>query len=155
MTRALVVHESMWGNSERLARAVAEGVAAVMPVDVTDVAAAPVDLGDVSLLLAGRPTHRRSMSRPETRRSARCLGALHGLIATGLREWREELPDEHDRWLATRHVADEVARAARVGGPQRGARRAAPPVPGGGPPAQLLPARPLRAARRGRARPGS
>ena len=38
MTRALVVYESMWGNSELVAHAVAEGVAEVMPVDVTDVA---------------------------------------------------------------------------------------------------------------------
>ena len=41
MTRALVVYESMWGNSELVAHAVAEGVAEVMPVDVLDVVAAP------------------------------------------------------------------------------------------------------------------
>jgi pantothenate kinase len=100
MTRALVVYESMWGNSELVAHAVAEGVAEVMPVDVTDVAAAPVDLDDVTLVLVGGPTHGHAMSRQKTRRDAREHGALHGSIGTGLREWLEELPDESERWLA-------------------------------------------------------
>jgi pantothenate kinase len=100
MTRALVVYESMWGNSELVAHAVAEGVAEVMPVDVTDVAAAPVDLEDVTLVLVGGPTHGHAMSRQKTRRDAREHGALHGSIGTGLREWLDELPDESQRWLA-------------------------------------------------------
>ena len=60
MTRALVVYESMWGNSEHVAQAVAEGVAEVMPVDVTDVAAAPLDLDGVSLV-AGRGPDARAL----------------------------------------------------------------------------------------------
>ena len=124
MTRALVVYESMWGNSEHVAQAVAEGVAEVMPVDVTDVAAAPLDLDEVSLVLVGGPTHGHSMSSPESRREARCLGALHGSICTGLREWLGDLPDEADRWLATfdtrvsktRRLPGSAARsAARAG----------------------------------------
>ena len=100
MAHALVVYESMWGNSELVARAVATGVGEVMPVDLTDVAAAPVDLDGVTLVVAGGPTHGRGMSRQETRREARGHGALHGSIGVGLREWLGELPDEHDRWLA-------------------------------------------------------
>src|SRR5512141_1349500 len=100
MTRALVVYEAMWGNSELVAHAIAQGVAEVMPVDVTDVAAAPVDLDDVTLVLVGGPTHGHAMSRQKTRRDAREHGALHGSIGTGLREWLEELPDESERWLA-------------------------------------------------------
>ena len=65
MPRALVVYESMWGNSERLAQAVADGVAEVMPVDLTDVAVAPTDLADVTLVIAGGPTHGHTMSRPQ------------------------------------------------------------------------------------------
>ena len=34
MARALVVYESMWGNSEKVARAVADGVREVLPVEV-------------------------------------------------------------------------------------------------------------------------
>ena len=120
MTRALVVYESMWGNSERVARAVAEGVGEVMEVDLTDVAAAPTDLDGVSLVVAGGPTHGLSMSSTKSRRDARENGALHGSIGTGLREWLDELPDEHDRWLAafdTRvaaslHLPASAARAA-------------------------------------------
>ncbi len=100
MPRALVVYESMWGNSERLAQAVADGVAEVMPVDLTDVAVAPTDLADVTLVIAGGPTHGHTMSRPQTRRDAREHGASHGSIGIGLREWLDELPDEHERWLA-------------------------------------------------------
>jgi pantothenate kinase len=111
MARALVVYESMWGNSELVARAVATGVGEVMPVDLTDVAAAPVDLDGVTLVVAGGPTHGRSMSRQETRRDARGLGALHGSIGIGLREWLGELPDEHDRWLAA--FDTRVSRARR------------------------------------------
>ena len=72
-----------------------------MPVDVTDVAAAPLELDDVTLVVVGGPTHGHSMSSPESRRSVRCLGALHGSICTGLREWLGDLPEERDRWLAT------------------------------------------------------
>jgi hypothetical protein len=61
----------MWGNSELVAHAVAEGVAEVMPVDVLDVVAAPVDLDDVTLVLVGGPTHGHATSRQKTRRDAR------------------------------------------------------------------------------------
>jgi pantothenate kinase len=135
MTRALVVYESMWGNSERVARAVAEGVGEVMPVDLTDVAVAPVDLDGVSLVVAGGPTHGLSMSSTKSRRDAREHGALHGSIGVGLREWLDELPDEHDRWLAafdTRvaaslHLPASAARAAAREGRRHRFLRAARP----------------------------
>jgi pantothenate kinase len=135
MARALVVYESMWGNSERLAQAVADGVAEVMPVDLTDVAAAPTELADVALVIAGGPTHGHTMSRPETRRAARGHGALHGSIGFGLREWLDELPDEHERWLAAfdtcvptglRLPASAARSAARVGRRHRFHAAAAP-----------------------------
>ena len=135
MPRALVVYESMWGNSEQLAQAVSEGVAELMPVDLTDVAAAPTDLADVALVIAGGPTHGHTMSRPRTRRDARGHGALHGSIGIGLREWLDELPDEHERWLAAfdtrvktglRLPASAARSAARVGRRHR-FHSAAPP----------------------------
>lgn len=100
MTRALVVYESMFGNSERVARAVADGVAEVMTVEVAEVSSAPTDLEGVDLVVAGGPTHAFSMSRTTTRRDARGQGATQGSIETGLREWLMALPDEHGRWFA-------------------------------------------------------
>ena len=126
MTRALVVYESMWGNCELLAHAVAEGVAEVMPVDVTDVVAAPIDLEDVTLVLVGGPTHGHGMSRQKTRRDAREHGALHGSIGTGLREWLEELPDESERWLAafdTRVTSSRLVPGSAAGGVAREGRK--------------------------------
>lgn len=100
MTRALVVYESMFGNSGEVARAVADGVAEVMPVTVAEVTSAPTDLEGVDLVVAGGPTHAFSMSRESTRRDARGQGAPDGSVQTGLREWLASLPDEHGRWFA-------------------------------------------------------
>ena len=100
MARALIVYESMLGNSAKVARAVADGVAEVMPVELTEVTSAPTDLEGVDLVVAGGPTHAFSMSRETTRRDARMQGAHEGSVATGMREWLSSLPDEHGRWFA-------------------------------------------------------
>ena len=100
MTRALVVYESMFGNSEMVAQAVADGIAEVMSVALVDVSKAPTDLRGVDLVVAGGPTHVFSMSREGTRRTARGHGATHGSVETGLRDWLWELPDEHRHWFA-------------------------------------------------------
>jgi hypothetical protein len=87
--RALVVVESMFGNTEQVARAVAAGLAeGGVDAAVVDVAAAPVDLpADVDLLVLGCPTHAFSLSRPATRADAVRQGAPPGRAAIGLREW--------------------------------------------------------------------
>ena len=55
--KALVVFESMFGNTEQIAQAVAEGLRASMPVDVAEVIDAPADPPeDVTLIVAGGPT---------------------------------------------------------------------------------------------------
>ena len=100
MTHALVVYESMFGNSATVARAVADGIAEVMPVNLTEVTSAPTDLEGVDLVVAGGPTHAFSMSRETTRRDARMQGAGEGSVETGMREWLASLPDEHGRWFA-------------------------------------------------------
>ena len=91
--KALVVFESMWGNTEQVARAVAEGLAGACEVDVLDVAAqVPSDLGGVDLLVVGGPTHAFSLSRPATRQDAVDRGAPGGHEGRGIREWIAELP---------------------------------------------------------------
>jgi len=90
--RALVVYESMFGNTKRTAEAVADGMSDGAEVVVRDVADAPAELpDDLDLLVVGGPTHAFSMSRRSTReQAARDGGAPHD-VAKGLREWLEEV----------------------------------------------------------------
>jgi hypothetical protein len=86
--RALVVYESMFGNTEAVARAVAEGLAAVHDVDLREVSQVPtVVTGSVDLIVVGGPTHAFSLSRPATRTSAFEQGGTHGNKDFGIREW--------------------------------------------------------------------
>ncbi|MDQ0894853.1 flavodoxin family protein [Agromyces ramosus] len=89
--RAVVVFESIWGNTEQLAREVAAGIGGER-TDVVDAASAPAALADdVDLLVVGGPTHAFSMSTEQTRESARQQGAVH-IPASGIREWIEAHP---------------------------------------------------------------
>jgi hypothetical protein len=118
--KALVVYESMWGNTEKVARAVAGGLQAWCPVEVRDVAAAgPGDLDGVDLLVVGGPTHAFSMSRPTTRRDAVEQGAPAGHEERGIREWLDGLPEARvdvatfdTRVGKVRHLPGSAARKA-------------------------------------------
>ena len=89
--RAVVVFESIWGNTEQIAREVAAGIGGER-TDVVDAASAPAALADdVDLLVVGGPTHAFSMSTEATRESARQQGAVH-IPASGIREWIEAHP---------------------------------------------------------------
>ncbi|NJP88711.1 flavodoxin family protein [Nonomuraea sp. FMUSA5-5] len=86
---ALVVYESMFGNTKQIAEAVAEGLATRMRAEVVEVGAAPAVVGpQVGLLVVGGPTHAFSMSRASTRRSA-AEQATRPLVSrgAGVREW--------------------------------------------------------------------
>ncbi len=87
--RALVVFESMFGNTEEIARAIADGLASRMTVDLVEVGAAPAAIGDgLDLLVVGGPTHAHGMSTPDSRLSA-ARRSENGLVSAGigLREW--------------------------------------------------------------------
>ena len=65
--RALVVYESMYGNTKEIAAAVADGLSTRMPVQLTEVGAAPTLLADdIGLLVVGGPTHAHGMSKAES-----------------------------------------------------------------------------------------
>jgi hypothetical protein len=87
--QALVVFESMFGNTEAVARSISEGIAAHTTVAVVAVDAAPAAIGpDVELLVVGGPTHAFGLSRPNTRASAVQHGATPVTqVDRGLREW--------------------------------------------------------------------
>jgi hypothetical protein len=89
---ALVVVESVFGNTRRIAEAVVDGLGQRVHARVVDVAEA-ADLADgADLLVVGGPTQAFGMTRPATRRSA-AEQAGDGAVAAqvGLREWLETL----------------------------------------------------------------
>jgi hypothetical protein len=87
--RALVVFESILGNTEVVARAVAEGLGSAGEVEVVEVGAAPTTIpAGVDLLVLGGPTHAHGMTNPDSRRSA-ARKAQRPVVSTriGIREW--------------------------------------------------------------------
>ncbi|ABD10385.1 hypothetical protein CcI156_15855 [Frankia sp. CcI156] len=92
--RALVVYESMFGNTRVIADAVAIGLSTWLDVGLVEVGTADPALNDdVRLLIVGGPTHAFEMSRPETRHDA--TRRTEGNVVSpgiGIREWLEALP---------------------------------------------------------------
>ena len=58
--RALVVYESQWGNTERVARAIATELHASMEVELVDSDTAPTTLAGFDLACVGGPRGRRN-----------------------------------------------------------------------------------------------
>lgn len=91
--RALLVYESMFGNTREVALAVADGIATRMPVDTVEVGQAPTVLPpDVALLVVGSPTHVHGMTTPKSRADA-AERAGERLVSRdiGMREWLDSL----------------------------------------------------------------
>lgn len=93
---AMVVYESMYGNTRHVAEAVARGLGGLGAVQVVPVSeAAALDAGDYDLVVVGGPTHVHGMSRESTRhaaeeasdRSAGHLVVEHDAASVGIREW--------------------------------------------------------------------
>jgi|SRR5215207_9564338 len=103
MTNALVVFESMFGNTEAVANAVADGLREQGAVRVVEVAEAPDSVPEsVDLLVVGGPTHAFSMTRANTRRSAVSQGASSEKGSQpGIREWISEVTLSDDVPVAT------------------------------------------------------
>lgn len=83
MAHALVIYESMFGNTATIAVSVAAGLEEKFSVDCFEVSHAPKEIpADVEVLVVGGPTHAMGMSRPRTRTDA---------TGMGLREWLDGL----------------------------------------------------------------
>ena len=134
----LVVYESMFGNTEAIAQAVAEGMRRAaqqsppgQPVRVVPVAEAPSRIADdVTMLLVGGPTHAFSMSRESTRADAVRQGAT-GTPRVGIREWidscepRADLPvHTFDTRVHVRMMPGSAAKQAAIALRHRGFQRA-------------------------------
>jgi Flavodoxin domain len=84
---ALIVYESMFGATRRIAEAIAEGLSTSADCTVVEVGHAPSVIGhDVDLLVIGAPTHAFGLSTPETRREAETVGKVISR-ELGVREW--------------------------------------------------------------------
>jgi Flavodoxin len=114
--RAVVVYESMFGNTEAVARAVAGGLAERLEVELHGVSDQPAAaFPKVNLIVVGGPTHAFSMSRPSTRAEARAQGAASDGPDVGLREWLTGLEaGSHSETFAA--FDTRVARARRLPG---------------------------------------
>ncbi|MEV4346489.1 flavodoxin domain-containing protein [Actinoplanes sp. NPDC049596] len=91
--KALVVYESLFGNTEAIARAVAEGLGDTFEVRLVEAREIP-SADDVELLVAGAPTHAFGLSRPSTRQSAAHQGEVRpDTMDVGLREYLDVSPN--------------------------------------------------------------
>lgn len=133
--KALIVVESMFGNTRTVAEAVADGVRKRMPVDLVSPAEAPAPLLDlVDLLVVGGPTHAFSMTRVNTREDAVRQGAPAVATEPGIRDWIDRLhAGPHSETVATfdtrvatvRHLPGSAAKAAAKAMRGRGYRTVA------------------------------
>ncbi|AGL16934.1 flavodoxin domain-containing protein [Actinoplanes sp. N902-109] len=90
--QALVIFESMYGNTEKVARAVADGLRERYEVTVADVATMPRAYA-MDLLVVGGPTHAFGMTRPSTRKQAAEQGTIRaGAAEVGIREYLDCSP---------------------------------------------------------------
>ena len=95
--KAVVVYESMYGNTHAVADAIGRGLAASGEVVVVPVAqAAPALVEGADLVVVGGPTHAHGMSRPSTRKAAVDQAKDNPIdpaaSGAGVREWLETVP---------------------------------------------------------------
>ena len=139
--RSLVVYESIYGNTRRVAMAIGEALGAQGEVETVEVSGAPSDLSGFDLIVVGGPIHAWSMSSAMTRSGARDEARRAGVepvsAGRGLREWLAGLRPSGGRLRAAAFdTAVHVPRLVPQGSAARpaadrlsalGARLVAPP----------------------------
>ena len=93
--KALVVYESIYGNTKQVAEAIGKALGEQYKVTVTEVGEAKYEaLSEIDLLVVGGPTHLMGMSRRSSRDSAREAMKEQELVSkgVGVREWLDGLP---------------------------------------------------------------
>lgn len=119
--RVIVVFESLWGNTEQVARAVADGLERHNPVELVSAQDAPILLESYDLVVVGGPTHAFSMSRSSTRESAVQTKSAPVVVTRGIREWLGEVSPvfypipaaTFDTKVVTPRLPGSAAKAAR------------------------------------------
>jgi hypothetical protein len=136
---ALVVYESMFGNTEQIATSVAPGLELEgWRVTLDEVSHAPPGLApDLDLLVVGAPTHAFSLSRPNTRTDAVRQGAPPARGEIGVRDWLSSVRLPADappvavfdtRVAKVRHLPMAAGRAAAKLARRRGLHLVADPA---------------------------
>lgn len=99
--KTVIVFESMFGNTRRIAGAIAEGMGPAAGVEVVGVNSDLLDsAGDADLVIIGAPTHAHSLSTTSSRKEAEEWAAdperdLHldpQARGRGVREWLDSEP---------------------------------------------------------------
>ena len=107
--RAVIVYESMFGNTHAIADAVGQGLEPMLEVVVVPLAEAGLErLGDADLLVVGGPTHFHGMSHPLTRKWAASMAQKpsNDLVldpdaeGPGVRDWLTSLGHGHAKVAA-------------------------------------------------------
>ena len=97
---ALIVYESMFGNTRKVADAIREGLGSSgVEATVMTAVLAPVDLGEYDLVIVGAPTHAHTLPQPTTRIQSgawaddpeKNLRLEPGAHEPGVREWLERI----------------------------------------------------------------
>lgn len=118
--RALIVFESMFGNTHDVADRIAEGLRATMEVRVVPVGEAPSATAGTSfdLLVVGAPTHIHGLSRVSTRQSAAKMASEKpelqldaAAVGPGVRDWLGEVGAGHGLAAAAFDTRLDWARA--------------------------------------------
>jgi flavodoxin len=90
--RSLVVSESWFGNTRKVAEQIADALAAEGEVSFVSVDEAPPSLLHVDLVVLGAPTHVHGLSSVRSREAALDQGAHGRDHGIGARGWIERLP---------------------------------------------------------------
>src|SRR5687767_4434556 len=125
--KAVVVYESLWGNTAAIARAIAEGIGQDTQAVTTD--AAPVEaLADADLIVAGAPVLAFSLPTDAMRDSVAKseVGAPTppDLTHPSLRSWLDSLPAGSGRgaafetriWWSPRGATGDIEKRLQRGG---------------------------------------
>jgi hypothetical protein len=121
--KALVMFDSMFGNTQQIAEAISEGLSTRCQVDVVPVVQSHAVAAEVDLLVVGGPTHAHGMSSARSRKANPAQEAQGAHSApTGLRELCADLP-QASRPVAAATFDTRYAKPAWLTG--SAARRAA------------------------------
>ena len=88
---AIVVFESLYGNTRDVASAVADGLRTRFDVDLVEVSQAGRDLSDAEFVVVGGPTHVHGMMSGRSRAGAEHVDEDDASTGPLLREWLSEL----------------------------------------------------------------
>lgn len=111
--RAIVVYESMFGNTQRVAEAIADGLRSNFEVELREVGSAERHVDGVDLLIVGGPIHAWQMTRPATRKGAREQAGGLPTVSKGI-GIREFLSGLHDANKAKPQLAATFDTAVRT-----------------------------------------